>query len=50
MVEVMSSEYAKCIDADYSKVFHLMWRYTQKFQEKHQRKRRIKKKLLFWKY
>jgi len=49
MVEVMSDEYAKCINADKDKVFNLMWQYTNEFQEKFHRKRRLKKKLKFWK-
>lgn len=49
MVKVMSDEYAKCIDEDYQKVFDLMWTYTEKFQYKYQRKKRLKKKLKFWK-
>jgi len=49
MVEVMSDEYAKCAGEDYNKVFQLMWRETEAFQEKHHRKARLKKKLKFWK-
>lgn len=49
MVEVMSDEYAKCIGEDYHKVFDLMWSETEKFQEKFHQKRRLKKKLKFWK-
>jgi hypothetical protein len=49
MVEVMSDEYAKCSFEDYNKVFQLMWRSTEDFQRKYKRKRRLKKKLKFWK-
>ena len=49
MVEIMSDEYAKCINEDYDKVFNLMWQYTNEFQEKYHRKRRLKKKIKFWK-
>ena len=49
MVEIMSDEYAKLINEDYTKVFNLMWQYTNEFQEKFHRKRRLKKKLKFWK-
>lgn len=49
MVEVMSDEYAKCIGEDKDKVFKLMWQLTQDFQEKFLRKKRLKKKLMFWK-
>ncbi len=49
MIAVMSEEYAKCIGEDYQKVFQLMWSETKKFQEKFHRKRRLKKKIKFWK-
>jgi hypothetical protein len=49
MIEVMSDEYAKCIEEPYEKVFQLMWHYTQEFQNKYRRKRRLKRKLKFWK-
>lgn len=44
MVEVMSDEYAKCIEEDYSKVFNLMWQETQNFRAKFTRKKELKKK------
>jgi hypothetical protein len=46
MVEVMSDEYAKCSGEDYAKIFDLMWKETELFQEKFHRKKRLKKKLL----
>ncbi|TQD40099.1 lipopolysaccharide kinase InaA family protein [Haloflavibacter putidus] len=49
MVEIMSHEYAKCINEPYQKVFDLMWQETEAFQEKYHRKRRLKKKIKFWK-
>lgn len=49
MVEVMSDEYAKCTGYDYHKVFNLMWQETEAFQERFYRKKRLKKKLKFWK-
>jgi hypothetical protein len=49
MVEIMSDEYAKCLGEDYQKVFNLMWSETEKFQEQFHRKRRLKKKIKFWK-
>ncbi|WP_239970669.1 Kdo domain containing protein [Confluentibacter citreus] len=49
MVEVMSDEYAKCSGYDYNNVFNLMWEETQAFQERFYRKKRLKKKLKFWK-
>ncbi|GAA4897231.1 lipopolysaccharide kinase InaA family protein [Flaviramulus aquimarinus] len=49
MIEVMSSEYAKCSGEHYDTIFDLMWQETENFQEKYHRKRRLKKKLKFWK-
>lgn len=49
MVKIMSDEYAKCSNESYDKVFNLMWSSTQAFQEKFYRKKRLKKKLKFWK-
>lgn len=49
MIEVMSDEYAKCTGYDYDKVFNVMWQETQAFQERFYRKKRLKKKLKFWK-
>ncbi|GAA4306381.1 lipopolysaccharide kinase InaA family protein [Aestuariibaculum suncheonense] len=49
MVEVMSDEYAKVSGYDYAKVFNLMWKETCDFQERFHRKKRLKKKLKFWK-
>ncbi len=49
MVEIMSDEYAKCSGKDYDTIFNLMWHETEIFQEKYHRKRRLKKKLKFWK-
>jgi hypothetical protein len=48
MVQVMSDEYAKCSGEDYDKIFNLMWKETESFQQKFYRKKRIKRKLLFW--
>ena len=49
MVEVMSDEYAKLYQKDYTVVFNLMWQYTQEFQDKYWRKQKLKRKLKFWK-
>jgi len=49
IVEVMSHEYAKCSGYDFNKVFDLMWRETEGFQERFYRKKRLKKRLKFWK-
>ena len=49
VVRIMSNEYSKLINADFEKVFNLMWKETQKFQLKYHRKQGFKKKLQFWK-
>ncbi|SDZ73754.1 lipopolysaccharide kinase InaA family protein [Bizionia paragorgiae] len=49
MVEIMSDEYSNLINEDYDKVFNLMWKETQDFQSNFHRRRRIKKKIKFWK-
>lgn len=49
MVEVMSNEYAKVSGEDESKIFNAIWNETQSFQVKYNRRRRLKKKLKFWK-
>lgn len=46
MVEVMSDEYAKCSGENYDKIFDLMWKETEAFQEKFHRKKRLKEKVL----
>lgn len=49
MVEVMADEYAQLIGRPKPEVFAKMWFYTNQFQEKFHRKKRLKKKLKFWK-
>lgn len=49
MIEIMSDEYAKCSNEKYETIFSIMWSETNRFQEKFHRKRRLKKKLKFWK-
>lgn len=49
VVKIMSDEYAKCISGDFDEIYNLMWTYTRDFQEDYQRRRRLKKKLKFWK-
>lgn len=49
MVEVMSDAYAKLSGHPFEDVFQKMWFYTEEFQTKFQRKRRLKKRLKFWK-
>lgn len=48
MVAVMSDEYAKCAHVSSEMVFTKMWKYTQDFQERFWRRRRLKNKILFW--
>jgi hypothetical protein len=48
MVQIMSDEYAKCSGEDYNRIYDLMWRETEKFQEKYHKKAGLKKKLFFW--
>ncbi|WP_299335773.1 Kdo domain containing protein [uncultured Psychroserpens sp.] len=48
MVKIMSDEYAKCSGADFNIVFDLMWTYTEAFQNRYHRKKRLKNKILFW--
>ncbi|RZN82125.1 MAG: Kdo domain containing protein [Winogradskyella sp.] len=49
MIKVMSNEYAKVSGEDEANVFSAMWKETQDFQERYHRKKRLKKKLKFWK-
>ena len=49
MIKTMSDEYAKCTGESYDTIFNLMWKYTQAFQYRYHRKKRIKKQLKFWK-
>lgn len=49
MIAVMSNEYAKLCHKNESEVFEKMWQYTDEFQEKFFKKKRLKKKFLFWK-
>lgn len=49
MVAIMSDEYAKCTGEDYKLVFNLMWKYTSNFQKKYNRKKKVKKRIKFWK-
>ncbi|MFT5846585.1 MAG: hypothetical protein ACJARX_001103 [Psychroserpens sp.] len=48
MIEIMSDEYAKSSGENYDDVFNLMWTYTEEFQDRYHRKRRLKNKILFW--
>lgn len=49
MVEVMSKEYAKLTSKPYDFIFSKMWGYTEDFQKKFFRKKRLKQKIKFWK-
>lgn len=49
MVAVMSNEYAKFYGESEQKIFETLWKYTADFQEQFYRKKRLKKKLKFWK-
>lgn len=49
MIEVMSNEYAKLSGENETSVFETMWKLTSDFQFRFHRKKRIKKKLKFWK-
>jgi len=44
MVEIMADEYSKLIKEDRNEVFEKMWFYTNKFQEAHLRKKKLKEK------
>lgn len=49
MVAVMSNEYAKVSGEPEQLIFETLWKMTADFQEKFYRKKRLKKKLKFWK-
>ena len=49
MIAVMSNEYAKLSNGDETTIFETMWKLTSDFQFRFHRKKRIKKKLKFWK-
>lgn len=49
MVAVMSNEYAKVSGESEQLIFETLWKMTTDFQEKFYRKKKLKKKLKFWK-
>ncbi|RZV61150.1 MAG: hypothetical protein EX254_08185 [Flavobacteriaceae bacterium] len=49
VVKTMSNEYAKCSGEDEQRIFETLWKDTQDFQYRFHRKRKLKKKLKFWK-
>lgn len=49
MVKIISAEYARLYHKEEKEVFDLLWKYTSDFQKRYYRKKRIKKKIFFWK-
>lgn len=49
MIAIMSKEYAQLINEKESLVLKTLWKMTESFQNKFHRKKRLKKKLKFWK-
>lgn len=49
MIVTMANEYAKLSGEMEQNVFETLWKYTSDFQFRYHRKKRIKKKLKFWK-
>ena len=49
MVKIMSNEYAILSGESEDKIFQTLWKMTTEFQNKFFRKKRLKKKLKFWK-
>ncbi|KIX22395.1 Kdo domain containing protein [Flavobacterium sp. 316] len=49
MITIMSNEYAKVSGEEEEHIFKTMWQFTQDFQYRFHRKKRLKKKLKFWK-
>jgi hypothetical protein len=49
MVKIMSNEYAIVSGESEGLIFRTLWKMTTDFQNQYFRKRRLKKKLKFWK-
>jgi hypothetical protein len=49
MIAMMSNEYAKLSGISEDLIFQTMWKFTEDFQIRYYRKKRIKKSLKFWK-
>lgn len=49
MIAIMSDEYSKYYTESANSIFEKMWQATVEFQEKFARKKKLKKKLKFWK-
>jgi hypothetical protein len=50
MIAIMSDEYAKFYSRSSAQIFDKMWYATSQFQESFAQKRKMKKKLKFWKF
>lgn len=48
MIAIMSNEYAKLYNKPEAEIFEKLWFYTCEFQNAFAKKKRLKKKLLFW--
>jgi hypothetical protein len=49
MIAIMSNEYAKISGESEQLIFQTLWKMTSDFQMKYYKKKRLKKKLMFWK-
>lgn len=49
VISILSQEYSLCVGEDQGMIFEKMWHYTIKFQEQFHRKKRLKRKIKFWK-
>ena len=49
MIAIMSNEYAKVSGENEQAIFESLWKHTSDFQYRFHRKKRLKKKLKFWK-
>ena len=49
MVKIMSDELSKISDYDFDEINTLMWAATEKFQKYYHKRRKLKKRLKFWK-
>ena len=48
VISIMSNEYAKLSGESEATIFENMWKFTSNFQFRFQRKKRIKRKIVFW--
>lgn len=49
IIKILSNEYAILLGENNVNVFNSMWKFTQEFRHKFNRKKQLKKKLKFWK-